>query len=135
MSKLSNFEWRGEALPVAFVETMPVKDGVECDVYQFPGDNTKDLGIVRVSSGNSTPLQRVLKGLHTLEGFMSGSGVLTVINSEGVLTRYEYPHENSPAEVDVQVSETMQWHATSDLTFYEVCDPPYEDGRYENLPE
>jgi hypothetical protein len=31
----------------------------------------------------------------------------------------------------------MQWFADDDssLTAYEICYPPYEDGRYENISE
>jgi hypothetical protein len=29
----------------------------------------------------------------------------------------------------------MQWTAKTDLIFYEICYPKYEDGRYENLTE
>jgi hypothetical protein len=37
-------------------------------------------------------------------------------------------------EVIVKVGETMQWVAAeSGLTFYEICEPPYIDGRFENL--
>lgn len=37
--------------------------------------------------------------------------------------------------IDVQIGEQMQWAAEpeSDLVFAEVCFPPYEDGRYENI--
>jgi hypothetical protein len=31
----------------------------------------------------------------------------------------------------------MQWAAAvdSELIFYEICEPPYKEGRYESLPE
>lgn len=37
--------------------------------------------------------------------------------------------------VVVKVDQVMQWHANgySDLIFYEICEPPYQDGRFENL--
>ena len=43
----------------------------------------------------------------------------------------------SPFSIDVKVGDTMQWKAdlNSRLVVYEVCYPPYADGRYENLPE
>jgi hypothetical protein len=135
MNNLTQFEWRGSALPVTFVETTDVQEGVQCYVYQFSDDASKDLGIIHITAGRSTPLQRVLKGLRTIEGFMSGSGVLVVTSAEGAARRYDYPDEISPNEVEVQIGETMQWHATDDLTCYEICEPAYEDGRYENLPE
>jgi len=40
-----------------------------------------------------------------------------------------------PIVVTVGVGEIMQWKADkeSGLAVYEICFPPYEDGRYENL--
>jgi hypothetical protein len=37
-------------------------------------------------------------------------------------------------EVEVKIGETMQWQAApdSDLEVYEICFPPYADGRFEN---
>jgi len=41
-----------------------------------------------------------------------------------------------PLLIEVSIGEIMQWEADkeSDLHVFEVCYPPYEDGRYENLP-
>lgn len=131
--KLTTFEYDGKVLPVEFVETMDVKDGVACDVYTFVGDTTKDLGIVTVKRGHKTPLQRVLKGDKTIEGFVSGSGVLTVKSSSDKEKTYQFNDSNNTSYVEVLVGEIMQWSADSDLIFYEVCHPPYSDGRFENL--
>lgn len=37
--------------------------------------------------------------------------------------------------VDANVGDLMQWQASEDsnLTAYEVCYPPYQDGRFENI--
>jgi hypothetical protein len=59
--KIETFVFEAETLKPKFIETMVVKEGVECDVYGFEGDTSKDLGIVRVKKGHKTPLQRVLK--------------------------------------------------------------------------
>lgn len=131
--KLTTFEYNGKVLPVEFVETMEVKDGVTCDVYSFVGDTTKDLGIVTVKRGHKTPLQRVLKGDKTIEGLVSGSGVLTVKSSSDKEITYQFNDSNNTSYVEVLVGETMQWSADSDLIFYEVCHPPYSDGKFENL--
>jgi hypothetical protein len=135
VNKLSEFPWGGRVQPVVFIETTQVKDGVECDVYQFVDDDTKDLGIVRVAEGSHTPLQRILKGIRTIEGFMGGNGSLVVGKKDGTAAEYVFPPaEGAPNEVEVEVGETMQWQATKGkLTFFEVCEPPYEDGRFENL--
>jgi hypothetical protein len=129
---------KDEPLSVNYVETIPVKDGVLCDTYTFEGDSTRDLAIVQVEPGCKTPLQRVLKGTKTIEGFIKGKGVLTVKASDG--TVQEYPFETDQEmdkEVVVAVGEAMQWVADKEtgLVFYEICEPPYEDGRYENLSE
>jgi len=114
-----------------FVESITVKDGVICDVYEFVDDDTKDLGRVKVTKGNKTPLQKVIAGHKTLEVFESGVGVLTIVTTEGEKITYNFPSEQK--EVEVKIGETMQWEAIEDLTFIEICYPPYKDGRYINL--
>lgn len=123
-------EFGGE--PISFVETSQVKEGVVCDVYSFDGDDQKDLGIVRVKKGYKTPLQRVLEGDKTLEIFQTGQGVLRVTNTDRIETRHSFPSDNL-AEVEIKVGDLVQWEATEDLVFAEVCYPPYKDGRFENL--
>ena len=120
---------------VSFVETMKVKEGVTCDVYSFDSDDSRDLGIVTVLMGNKTPFQKILLGDKTIEGFISGAGILTIQNESEEIQKYEFPNITSPQEVEVKVGELMQWEADSrtDLMFYEVCYPPYKDGRYENF--
>lgn len=125
-------EFRGET--VSFVDTSQVKEGVVCDVYSFDTDDSKDLGIVRVRKDYKTPLQRVLKGDKTLEIFQTGQGVLSVTNTDGVESRHSFPSDNF-AEVEIKVGYLVQWEATENLVFAEVCYPPYEDGRFENLNE
>jgi hypothetical protein len=120
---------------VSFIETMQVKDGVTCDVYVFNNDVSKDLGVVTVSMGHKTPLQKVLLGDKTIEGFISGAGVLTINKENGNVESYKFPSDTQPKEIEVKVGEIMQWEADKDvdLVFYEICYPPYKDGRYENL--
>jgi mannose-6-phosphate isomerase-like protein (cupin superfamily) len=123
-------------LAVSFVETTQVTEGVSCDIYRFLDDETRDLGVVTVQKNYKTPRQRVLLGDQTIEGFMSGEGTLTVGAAENDIKTYHFP-STSNEEVAVKVGQTMQWHADGDteLVFYEICEPPYEDGRFENLPE
>jgi len=133
---IKDFEFKGKKQPVTFVETMHVADGVDCDVYTFDGDRTKDLGIIKIKPGCKTPLQKILKGDNTIEGFISGKGKLTITKPNGEKKIYQV---NDKAKktllVSVQIGELMQWEADSDsdLTAYEICFPPYEDGRYENI--
>lgn len=77
MDKLNDFTRSNETLTTSYIETIVVKEGVECDIYKFPSDESKDLALVRVSSGFKTPLQKVIKGAKTVEGYVSGKGTLT----------------------------------------------------------
>lgn len=131
---LKTFTFEGKEQPISFVETLHIKDGVDCDVYSYDGDMTKDLGIIRISPGCKTPLQKVLKGDRTIEGYISGKGKLTVTKPDGKQEVYlaDGTFENP---VDIKIGELMQWEADldSNLVAFEICLPPYEDGRYKNL--
>jgi hypothetical protein len=133
--KITEFVIGDQLHPVRYVETQTVKDGVECDIYTFSDDTSRDLAIVRVQKGFKTPLQRILMGTSTIEGFVGGEGTLTVRSEDG--GEATYTPKTLGEEVAVKVGQIMQWHAggESDLTFYEICEPPYEDGRFENLSE
>ena len=134
MSTLNNLVIDGKSFAIQYVETQTVKEGVECDTYIFINDKTKDLAIVRVAKGSKTPFQKILKGTKTIEGYRDGKGILTVTQEDGTIRKFEYPGApDNP--VSLSVGQTMQWQAIEELTFYEICEPPYEDGRFENLPE
>jgi hypothetical protein len=130
----------GDEVKIAYVETTQVKEGVSCDVYRFAEDNSKDLAIVTVTQGAKTPLQRVVRGISTIEGFYDGAGTLTVKLDDGTEQLYRFePGDNArmQAGIQIEIGQQMQWAADKgeDLVFYEVCDPPYEDGRFVNLPD
>lgn len=135
-AKLTQFTLDDNILPVRFVETTQVKNGVTCDVYSFVDDNSRDLAIVTVASGRKTPLQRILLGEKTIEGYCEGMGTLTVVDEKGKERQYTYKTGDN-GSVDVGVGQTMQWYANteSDLVFYEVCQPPFKDGRFENISD
>lgn len=127
-----------KTLKITFVETQAVKEGVTADLYTFDGDTSKDLAIVHVTADHKTPLQRILKGTKTIEGYMSGKGSLTVIAQDELEKKYDFTentNNNPNTEIEVHIGELMQWSAKTNLTFYEICEPPYEDGRFEDLPE
>jgi mannose-6-phosphate isomerase-like protein (cupin superfamily) len=132
---LDKFEFENASQSVEFVETINVVDGVKCDVYKFNGDNTKDLGIINIGPGKKTPLQKVLSGEKTIEGYVSGNGKLVIKRNNGEEEVHEVKDGDSPLSVDIEVGETMQWEASPDskLVAYEVCIPPYEPGRFKNL--
>ncbi len=136
ITPLKVFSFDGKEQPVAFVETMPVVDGVDCDVYTFVSDSSKDLGIIKIGPGSKTPLQKVLKGDKTVEGYIKGKGKLTITKPDGKQEVHVVSGETKePFVVTVGIGELMQWEADkeSNLVAYEICFPPYEDGRYENL--
>ena len=116
---------------IIFVESSKVKEGVTCDVYRYAGDDSKDLGIVKVIKGFQTPKQEVLKGLQTLEIFHSGKGQLSIVKKDGSTHNYSFPGDIN--EVQVEIGEVMQWTAEEHLVFHEVCFPPYEEGRFKNF--
>lgn len=133
--QLNRFLWNNKFLSVSFVETLKVTTGVECDVYTFKGDKSKDLGIIRINAGHKIPLQRVLKGDKTIEGYISGKGKLVITELDN--TQKEYLVNDSTLKSFIKtiaIGEIMQWQANKDsnLVVYEICYPPYEDGRYEN---
>jgi hypothetical protein len=132
--KLAQFELGHEVLSTEYVETLEIRPGVVCYSHRFVNDRARDLAIVHVLAGHSTPLQRVLSGEETLEGFVSGRGILTVIAVDETVAVYAYPGCELHA-VSVSRGELMQWQADSivDLVFFEVCAPPYTQGRFEDL--
>jgi hypothetical protein len=134
-NQLQVISFEGKELPISFVETTHVVDGVDCDVYSFIGDTSKDLGVVKISPGSKTPLQRVLKGDRTVEGYVSGKGKLTITKTDGKQEVYVAEGESQKPVVTVGIGELMQWEADEKvgLVAYEICFPPYEDGRYEDL--
>ena len=106
-----NFNFEGKNSAAGFVETTEVAEGVECDVYEFVGDKPKDLGIIRIKAGGKTPLQKVLKGEKTIEGYISGKGQLVITELSG--QQKIYPAK-AGLEVEVKIGETMQWQAAPD---------------------
>lgn len=134
---LNIFEFEGISSLVGFVETVEVAKGVKCDVYEFVGDKSRDLGIIKIEPGYKTPIQKVLKGDKTVEGYVLGDGKLIIERVDGTNEIYAVGGESViPLSVDVKVGDTMQWLASEwhFLVAYEICFPPYEDGRYQNLP-
>ena len=133
---LTSFECDNRSQPVEFVKTEQVTKGVECDVYSFIGDPTKDLGIIRIQPGFKTPRQRVIQGEKTIEGYISGKGKLIIERGAGEREEYNLKDKrrNKP-EITVNIGDTMQWQAAIDsyLIAYEICFPPYGEGRYEEL--
>jgi hypothetical protein len=136
-NQIINLEYSGQKRGVRFVETQQVKEGVECDIYTFVDDDTRDLAIVRVQKGSKTPMQLVLRGDETIERYISGTGELRVYSSSDGVKAYPFKDGDGPQDVVVNIGERMQWTADNDseLSFAEVCTPSYQDGRFQDLPE
>lgn len=136
--RLKQFKVEGQELSIIFIEMIDVKEGVKCEVYQFSDDDLKDLGVIYIEPGFKTPLQKVLDGQKTIEGFYTGKGTLTITKKNGEKEVFNVDDESGKEfSKEVEIGEIMQWQAASDsnLVVYEVCYPPYQDGRYENLDE
>lgn len=135
---IKHFLFEGRKQPVSYIETLSVNGGVQCDVYKFEGDTSKDLGIIRIKPGSKTPLQKVLKGDRTVEGYISGKGKFTIIKPNGKKRVFNVSKElKEPIAITVAIGELMQWEANSnsELIAYEICFPPYEDDRYKNITQ
>lgn len=131
--KITQFTEQDNESPVSYIETIEVAEGVSCDTYSFEADETRDLAVVEVKAGCKTPLQRILQGELTVEGYMSGEGTLTIdLGGSGTQVEYNFPGDIN--SVVVEIDDIMQWTAKTDLVFYEACTPPYQDGRFENIP-
>ena len=118
-----------------FIESSEVQNNVICDVYSFDTLNEtpdSDLGIVIIKSGYSTPLQRILTGDKTIEGYVSGSGYLVVDTGTSNQKKFEVKADCA-FEITLNINQTMQWFSTSDLVIYEICYPRYTDGRFETI--
>lgn len=131
---IKTFNIDGIESPVSFVETMQVADGVKCDTYTFDNRDDVDLGIIKIQPNFKTPRQKVLDGENTVEGYISGKGKLVVERNYGHTDVYD-TGTNGKIKVNVGIGDIMQWIASEDtpLMAYELCYPPYKDGRYENL--
>jgi len=121
---------------VSFVEVTNEGLGTNCHVYNIEGNDQRDLGIIVMEPGSKTPLQRVLRGDHTFEGFVSGKGTLTVVKECGEILVYQVGKQSKPTfSVEVKIGELMQWQAAPNarLVAFEICYPPYQENRFENL--
>lgn len=125
-------EFKGEALQ--YVDTNVVKDGVVCDVYKYVNDDSRDIAFISVEDSVKTPLQKVMNGERTIEGFVSGEGILKVARKSGKNEEYKFPSFND-TPVDVHKGDVMQWESLKKLVFFEECVPPYKEGRFENINE
>lgn len=130
------FPIEGKTQYVQYTGTVEVADGVRCTTYAVKDDTSVDLAIVTVEPGHKTPRQRVLRGEVTIEGYFKGEGTLTMESPDGVVESIEFGIGRDVSSREVKVGEIMQWVAGEQgLVFYEVCRPPFAEGRFENLPD
>ena len=133
--KIESFLYNGERLSAIFKETLEVFPGVHCDVYIHPETQKRDLAIIMLDPGKKTLPQKVLMGEETIEGYISGSGKLIIRHVDGTQSVFDVGPGSEGFSHPVGIGEIMQWKADKheELVFFEICLPPYEDGRYENL--
>lgn len=134
---LTYLAYEGRKLSTTFVETTRVQEGVACDVYEI--DAERDLGVVTIQPGFHSPRQRILKGTKTIQRFISGTAQLSVTDVEGNVHVHTFNSKGVTQnnDVEVKVGEIMEWSSLGPqpLVYHEICEPPYEDGRFENLPQ
>ncbi len=121
---------------VRFIRSHDPYENIECDEYAFADTISEDVAVVEVAANAKTPNQRVLGGTKTVEQFIRGVGVLTVVSEDGVVQEYTFDDTtpDNARSVEVEIGQVMQWQAgESGLIFAEICEPPYKDGRFENL--
>lgn len=135
-NRINDFKFNGVSLEVEFIEQTMVKDGVSCDIYKFVKDDEMDLATVEIEPNNHTPRQLVMKGDKTIEGYIFGEGRLVRVTKNGLVEKFKLSH-NSNFTIEVNVGGQMQWFSSSnsELVFYEICFPPFEDGRFKNLDQ
>jgi hypothetical protein len=136
-AKLTSFTFKGKDYPVEFIETIHKREGLEVDTYNFVGDKTRDLAIMRINHGFKTPRQRIDEGERTLEGLVSGRGHFIVERKDSDLPevfRFTDSSQNT-SPIEVNIGDVMQWKADGDSTLvaYEICYPKYSDGRFKDL--
>ena len=136
---ISELILEGKRLPITFVESQVVKEGVTCDIYTIDDDRTKDLAVIEIQPGFRSPRQKVIKGDLTIQRFFSGAAYLYVDELDGSKrTRFFKSQEATQNnDVEVKVGEIMQWSSLGPdpLIYHEICEPPFEKGRFEDLPE
>ena len=133
MSKLESFTYKDQTLATRFIESAEVFPGVRCDVYDHPETQQRDLGIIHIEAGKKTQPQRVLNGEQTIEGYISGKGRLTIVKPTGEKLEFPVGPDTKNFSYAVDVGDIMQWQAVDQLVVFEICYPPYAEGRFENL--
>lgn len=138
---LETFRFKGQLLPVKHVKTVAEAPGVTSDVYTFLTRNmlratNRDLAILHFEPGASLPRQRMVQGITTVEGFISGDGILHIVRANGQEETHFFRGRNSGRPiVEVHMDDIMQLRAFKRSPFesFEICYPPYTDGRFQDL--
>jgi hypothetical protein len=131
--KIESFQFQGETFSTKFIESSEVFSGVRCDVYVHPETKERDLGVIYIEAGKRTEAQKVLQGEQTIEGYISGIGELIIIKPNGERLVFVVGPETAGFSHPIEVGDIMQWRAEEDLIVFEICFPPFQDGRFENL--
>ncbi|MCB9813269.1 MAG: hypothetical protein H6772_02570 [Pseudomonadales bacterium] len=135
MKRLETFTYKHKTLITKFIVSSEVFPGVVCDVYLHPETKERDLGVIYIESGKKTKPQKVLTGQETIEGYISGKGRLIILKPNGEKLVFEVSPETEGFSHTIEVGDIMQWQSDENLVVFEICYPPYQDGRFENLED
>lgn len=139
-SYLKSIDFEGSLLPVKYRQTTHIEGnpGVTCDEYNIDGDETRDLGVIKIEGGCSTPVQEVRwvqDRQRAVEKYVKGSGTLKVKNPNGETILYLVSSKSRmPLSVDIFPGDLIQWRADigSKLEVYEILSPSYNENWFRN---
>ena len=147
--ELTEFTYAGRRYAVEQTGSLAVAKGVVCDTYSVDITDDWDLGIIKIDAGCQTPRQRVVGGTRTIEMYLMGEGHLSVASANASApdihpfkledlwtSEGEEIASGRSRSVDVGHGDVMQWTASGHMALMaaELCWPPYEDGRFIDLP-
>lgn len=118
------------------ISSEDIYTGVNCTIFIDLDNETHDFAVVSVTAAHKTPRQRIISGEKTIESFVGGKGSF-IIERDGKIDTFIVDKSATQTSWEVFPGDIIRWCADSksDLTFIEVCEPPYQDGRFENLAD
>jgi len=125
--------------------TATIVPGVVCHAYAIKECKDTDFALIEMQPGSKTNWQKQNKDQgHTMEFFVSGSGILRVIRELSDKSEI-YVFENGECRYNGQLVDIVgvgisdfdwiQWEATgTGLVFGEMCSCPFQEGRFTDYP-
>ena len=137
MSLVESLSYGGASYKTQFLSSTEVFPGVVCDAYLLVETQERDLGVIYIQAGRRTKPQKVLDGIETIEGYVSGRGSLIIVKPSGEPLEFKVGPGSEGFSYPVDVVDIMQWRADAgdNLVVFEICFPPYQAGRFEDLDD